>query len=752
MIILDFVNDRKSENPTHIVNDSKIKIDNYEDLDELFELCCNNDQELREVFNDSDSFVLTFKLDTNEDKIKLCHAIQKHIKNITYHTDDVLSCSVSFIPDFIIKFHNLKCSVKDMDDIAISLTNMIDNLDLPVVVDRDIYTSGVNLDTYDIIPFCGDVEDNDTYVSIYPELNKNPNDIYEVEFKYHLEVNDIDECEALLSIIFKKENNVDINMIGQILFNVSNGKQRGSYLWEKYGGEGWKDDITKVTGKKMTRNSYGKRTLRTIAKRCDKDEYKKWMSEYLKFYVSRCLRPTSSYRSIAILMHRMYMERFICESVKFQEWYEFKGTYYEKLDDAVVMRNLLSNKVRKLFEGYIGTEVQEEAFKILKSLETPAFKSNVIKEASELFYEKNFDKVKDTNLDLFAFPNVVYDCENNVIREGYPDDLITLCAGVDYREYDPQSDSVKKLNKFFKQVFVNKKLREYFLLAVSSCLRGRNREKNFYVMSGIKSYNGKSTTQSMIELGFGEYSCKPPTSLITAPKRTDPNSASPALEILRNKRIGFLQEPSSNEIINAGIMKELSSGYDSLYSRALHSMPVSFVPQLRMFLVCNAIPSIQMENAIKNRMKIIDFMSEFCKDAPEDEQEQYEQLKFPIDTNFEKNFDELVPVLMWKLVKIFPKYKEHGLQSPEECNISLDNFETANNPLSMFLDENICEKEGKIMKLKVLYATYVNWYRMLNINKKLIPYENFANALMKHNIEVDTKEKPYVVRNIKLLK
>lgn len=751
MSILDFLDERKSDNPSHIINDNKIRITNHDDIEELFELCYINEQEIKEVFDDSESFILTFKVDVSDDKKVICKAIQRHIKHITYHTDDVLDVNVSFTPEFIIKFPKLKCSVKDMDDISISLTNMIDELDLPVIIDRSIYTSGVSLYNGDSI----DIEENEEegrFISIHPELNTNPDEIYEIEFKYHIESTDIDECESLLNIIFESGNVIDMDMIGQILFNINHGKQRGSYLWEKYGGEGWKDNITKETNKVLTYNNYGKRTLRIIAKSCNKVEYKRWMKEYLKFYVSRCLRPTSSYRSVAILLYKMYMERFICESVKYQEWYEFKGTFFDKLDDAVVMRNLLSNKIRKLFEGFYGTEVQEEAYKILKNLETPAYKTNVIKEASELFYVKDFNRIKDTKLDLFAFKNVVYDCERERIRPGYPDDLITLCAGVEYKEYDLESASVKKLNKYFKQVFVNKKLRDYFLLSVSSCLRGRNREKNFYVMSGIKSYNGKSTTQSMIELGFGEYSCKPPTSLITAAKRTDPNSASPALEILRNKRIGFLQEPSSNETINSGVMKELSSGFDSVYSRALHSMPISFVPQLRMYLVCNAIPSIQMENAIKNRMKIIDFMSEFSNNAPEDEKEQYEQMKFPMDTNFEKNFDELVPVLMWKLIKIFPRYKEQGLIPPPECNLSLDTFEQINDPLGMFLDETVEKKEGKQMKLKTLYATYVNWYRMLNINKKLIPYESFSHSLSKHNIYVDTEVKPYVIKDIKLIR
>lgn len=757
MNIFDFINERVNDKPSHTVNDANILIENSGDLDDLFEMCIDNHQIIYEKFNNEESMVLTFKIDTNEDKHMMIRALQKHIKSITFHPDDLLCCNVCFEPDFIIKFPKLKCDVKDMDDLAISFLNCIDEKNLAANVDRDIYNGMIRLDISDWFDYGAEEGEQDEYISIYPNLNKNEDEIYQVEFKFHIEYNDIDECEALLNILYDnvdKTNNIDEtqnNLIGQILYNVSRGKQRGSFLWEKYGGEGWNENsITKNSNIKLIKTQYGKKTLRLLAKRKNKVAYKKWLNEYLKFYVNRCLKPISSYRSMAILMYKMYMERFVCESVKSQEWYEYKETFYEKLDDAVVMRNLLSNKVRNLFQGFYGTEVQDEASKILKNLETPVYKTNVIKEASELFYEKQFLRKKDADLDLFAFTNYVYDCDKCVMRSGYPDDMITLCAGVKYDEYDKDHPSVKKLDKYFKQVFVNRRLRKYFLLAVSSCLKGGNVEKNFYVMSGVKSYNGKSTTQSMIEKGFGEYSCKAPTSLITAAKRTDPNAASPAYEALRNRRIGFIQEPGVNESINPGVMKELSAGLDSIFSRGLHANPIPFIPRLRMFLVCNAIPSVPMEPAIKNRMKIVDFMSEFVNNAPKSEKEQFEQLKFPVDPNFEKNFDELIPVLMWKLVKIYPEYKEKGLFVPQECNISLENFEQANDPLALFLDEMTMKVDDKKTKIKTLYAAYCNWHKMLNINKKIIPYENFFNALVKHDIEVNKDEKPYVAEHIKL--
>ena len=81
--------------------------------------------------------------------------------------------------------------------------------------------------------------------------------------------------------------------------------------------------------------------------------------------------------------------------------------------------------------------------------------------------------------------------------------------------------------------------------------------------------NGKSVTQSIFEQMLGEYAIKLPTSLITG-KRTQSSAACPELARSGNGvRWAVIQEPEHKDIINIGILKELS-GNDTFYARKLH--------------------------------------------------------------------------------------------------------------------------------------------------------------------------------------
>ena len=59
-------------------------------------------------------------------------------------------------------------------------------------------------------------------------------------------------------------------------------------------------------------------------------------------------------------------------------------------------------------------------------------KNNIIKEAGTLFYDKNFNEMKDTNVYLLGFTNGVIDFKNKIFREGYPQDYITKTTNVEY--------------------------------------------------------------------------------------------------------------------------------------------------------------------------------------------------------------------------------------------------------------------------------------------------------------------------------
>lgn len=761
MSILDFVEERRCDESeaTHILCEEFIKVERN-DIEEMINFAWEDEQEVIELFC-GESVILSFKIKSEVDYDIIIKALMKHMQGITHHTEDLLECNVTYDP-FIVKFPRLKCSLPNLKDIASSFLKCIDDINIMASIDFDIYEYGIPLLKGKTIDFqCEELDVEDKAVSINVSLG-NIDEIHEVLFKYNPKFHDtLSICEDLLRVLgsdVDQLKSLDKEIIGQILFNESKGSQRGCYVWNNIGGEGWDDKhITLKSNKKLKIDQYGIKTLRTIVKRHNKVGYKKWLEKYLKHYVGQCLKPTSSFRSVANLLYQIYMEKFICEGVKDGIWYVYKGTRHVLLDDAVIIKSLLSTKIRKRFESFYGTEAQEYAIKLMKNLESPSFKSSVMKEASELFYVSKFLREKDTNVNLFAMKNLVFDCGRKDLRQGYPDDWITLRSGVKYRHYDEDEQDVKDLFKFLSQVFVNESVRNYIALTWSSCLQGGNNDKSFYIMSGQKSNNSKSTVICLLTICFGTYSVSPDSSLITNKLQINPNAPSPALETLRNRRIAFFQEPSPDESINIGFVKKLTSKYNKFTSRAPFGKElIEFTIQLKPFVECNEIPYISMEPAVRRRTKIIDFQSEFVDDPPTTEEEQYKQKKFKIDVNFEENFKRLAPVLMWYLIKIFKEKETKGIIPPDSVISNLGKFEKVNDHFALFceevLDRNPIRDEDKIsdVKVKNLYIAYSSWYKNSNIKKPIISKDRFYTALEKEKITVDTSQQPHRVLGVSI--
>ena len=63
-----------------------------------------------------------------------------------------------------------------------------------------------------------------------------------------------------------------------------------------------------------------------------------------------------------------------------------------------------------------------------------------MREAKELFYDKDFINKIDNNPYLLCFNNYVIDFKNKTHRPGQPDDYISKCTNIDYIPFDKIRD------------------------------------------------------------------------------------------------------------------------------------------------------------------------------------------------------------------------------------------------------------------------------------------------------------------------
>ncbi len=103
-----------------------------------------------------------------------------------------------------------------------------------------------------------------------------------------------------------------------------------------------------------------------------------------------------------------------------------------------------------------------------------------------------------------------------------------------------------------------------------------------------------------------------PIALLTQ-KRAASNSAQGELERTKGRRFAVMQEPSEQDKINIGFMKELS-GNDRILCRALYKEPYEFKPQFKMILTCNELPEVPSDDGgTWRRIRVIEFLSKFCE-------------------------------------------------------------------------------------------------------------------------------------------
>ena len=427
-----------------------------------------------------------------------------------------------------------------------------------------------------------------------------------------------------------------------------------------------------------------------LAKIDNNDDYNALCNE-IPDHDIKYLRPFDNI--ISKLIYRLYGEKFVCSNPEKNEWYYFNGVRWVKENKSFNLRKLMINDVFTKIENYRRQLIKEGASEeLVKNYHNILSKvgSGIKLNCLELeFYNSNFYKIIDQNKDLIGFENGVYDLTTQEFRKGCCGDYISLSTGYEYVFYSETSKEYVELFNLICKILPVKDVRDFTLKSLASCLDGHIRDENFYIYSGKNNTggNGKSTITDLLLKALGDYACVSPVSLVTT-KRESANSANSALANIKNKRAVIMQEPESNEMIQAGTMKALTGG-DRISTRELHSSQFEFKPNAKFFMCTNGIPSISdVDGGVVRRLKITEFVSRFVENPDSDSLKKgiYE---FKIDKDLKSKLDNLKCVFMCILINYYKKYREDGLIPPEQVVKVTKKYENDNNLIKQFVDENL---------------------------------------------------------------
>ncbi len=266
------------------------------------------------------------------------------------------------------------------------------------------------------------------------------------------------------------------------------------------------------------------------------------------------------------------------------------------------------------------------------------------------------------------------------------------------------------------------------------CLSGKILQ-NVFFFNGSGS-NGKSVLMNLISLTLGQYFKKLSVSMIT---QNRPLSESPMPQLLKTnkKRCIVFSEPNKNELLNSGIIKELSGG-EKITCRGLNQDPIDFMPMFKIFVLCNDLPRItENEYSIWRRLRSIEFKSKFI-DNPINDNEYLIEYDLDEKLNGYKNAFMIILLNYWK------KYQSEGLKDIKDVVESTNKYKKDNDFYQEYIDEFIKDDNECHIKWTTLLEHFNDWlkdnYKDRKINSKDIK-KAFIDKIFKKD------DKPIKINN-----
>ena len=569
----------------------------------------------------------------------------------------------------------------------------------------------------------------------------------------------IGEIVAILSADRAESYNTWME-VGWALHNIDPGAIELLDMWIQFSRRSpkFEEGTCEREWEKMKNEGLGVASLYYWAKIDNYEKYREIMDKDTNRMLDKSLEQITHW-DIAKVLHMIYKYEF---KYSRHRWYMFKNHLWVETSDGMELRQKISTELVNKYFRLISdlnrlastddpevTEEEKEEYKkksqkvmgLIKELKMVPFKDSLMKEAKEFFHDDKFVERLDTNPFLIGFNNGIYDLQKMELRDGRPDDYVSITTEIDKIDFTEDHEHLTDLTYFLSTVFADEEVRNYFLTFLASCLQGVNQEQRFRVWTGTGG-NGKSLINNLFKMAYGQYCINLPITLLTQ-KRASANAPTPEIVQTKGKRYAYLEEPDSGERINVGIMKNWS-GTDTIKGRGLNKDPIEFKAQFKMALLCNDIPALPAhDGGVWRRMEIIEFKSQFV-DNPREENE------FKKDYHLEEKLPYWKEIFMAMLIDVYYReYKLHGIHVPTEVTKFTNEFQKQSDMYGEFMADAFDETKEKsdIVEIDDIYNEFRLWFVEENADHKVPAKKDFKIYLKqkyKKNM-LNTKE----IRGIK---
>lgn len=432
-----------------------------------------------------------------------------------------------------------------------------------------------------------------------------------------------------------------------------------------------------------------------------------------------------AHRSVAAIAYYLLQNKYVCSDSN-GKWYKFNGTLwvedgnmiYLGTDLSTIVRDHYLNAMSKLSDHLFNTmdkqsdSIQSSAStkvpknetlttlsKTIKNLQDRHFKDNVMHQMKEYFFDPDFFKKLDSNPNLIAFTNGVWELNEHKFRKAVPEDYLSISTKYDYISI-PNIIYQQKVLNYWNTLHPIVDQREYTIKTLARQLQGDVGNNLFHIHAGQygSAANGKSTCFETLERCLGDYMRKFSIELLVSKKRLDPSKPNPEMEYWKGRRILYSTEPNCDEVLNSGVMKELTGGENMTY-RMLNSNDMRvFSPMYKMHIMTNNAPKIDGgDSGVKRRIRKIDYISQFVpKEQVNEENNMYQR-----DDNFISELRNNNEYKMEFIRHLLDHY-DHTFQfeMPQVIADNSQEYIEDNDNVFKFVQEQIVKKKDGYFTLK----------------------------------------------------
>ncbi|KAI8827145.1 uncharacterized protein EV422DRAFT_502849 [Fimicolochytrium jonesii] len=334
------------------------------------------------------------------------------------------------------------------------------------------------------------------------------------------------------------------------------------------------------------------------------------------------------------------------------------------------------------------------------------------------------------DLALLCFKNGVYDLNAGHLRDGKPQDRISIQINYDFVDFSlPENVHIlKRLGTILQQILPDRDEREY-VLDILACALGGKRTNKLEILLG-EGANGKSLLTQLMELALGPYA----TSWSTAMLCTEFDPTAPNTELNRARHVRFIniQEGKKSSQFNMGTFRKYTGGDSFNGIRDLFekgSGVNSFVLHAQLWLSLNTLMAISEANhATWRRLELLEMRSKFVEAESEVD---VKNNRYLADECLKKELTSLAPAFMWLLIeKRYRNMRDKNdfvLSPPTSVVEATERYRSEQNVYQLFFDD-MCtfESEGRIFNTE-LFEKCQQWAK---INLKAVTKADMKKWLL----------------------